>query len=386
MNSSSLRGLILAGGAATRMGSPKALLVVDGSPAVLRVAGAYRAVGIEPLVVLGHEADRIAPRLEESGVPYVVNERHAEGMYSSVRCGVRALTAGTRAFFVHPVDCVLVRPETLALLARSPGAGRALVSPLFERGRGHPPLLPAALRGPVLTGAPAGGLGELLAACELAADDVSVDDPHVLDDMDDPADFGKVQECAPRERLPGRRECLDLLARHRAPAAAVAHAQAVTAVAGWLGEALRAAGVCLDLELLEAAARTHDLARGTSGHAHAGAALLDGEGYPRVASVVRRHMDLAGAVPVEPGESEVLFLADKLTIGAEIVGLERKEERAAGLFAGDAAALAGARRRLADARGVAGRIEDLTGRPVAAILAGRPGAGGDGTGTGPGGS
>ena len=82
---------------------------------------------------------------------------------------------------------------------------------------------------------------------------------------------------------------------------------------------------------------------------------------------------LAVPLTVTAGEVEVLFLADKLTIGADVVSLSRKQERAEELFVADADALAGARRRLADARALAGRIEQLVGRPLTAVVAGDPG-------------
>ena len=372
MNATAARAVVLAGGDSTRMGSPKALLHVDGVPAVLRVAGAHRAVGVEPLVVLGHDAGRVAGPLQDQAVPFVINERHAEGMFSSVQCGARELPAETRAFFVHPVDCVLVRSETIALLARSAAAGREVVYPEFEGRRGHPPLLPTTLCEAILAGAPAGGLRELLAGAGRSGHDVPVDDPHVLEDMDDAVALAQLREEALRERLPGPQECRALLARHGTPAPVVAHAEAVAAVAGRLGGALRAAGVCLDLRLLETAALLHDLVRGAAGHAAAAASALDADGYPRVAAVVRLHMDLPAGASAEPGEAEILYLADKLTVGAEVVSLERKQERAEELFAGDAAALPAARRRMDDARAVARRIEELTGRPLTAVAAGSP--------------
>src|SRR5450756_677171 len=112
----------------------KPLLPLDGVPAVLRVAGAYRDVGLEAVVVLGFGAERVAPLLDAHGVRYVVNHDYEDGMYSSIRCGVRALPRDVRAFFVHPVDCALVRSETLGLLARSveePEAGVAYACLLY---------------------------------------------------------------------------------------------------------------------------------------------------------------------------------------------------------------------------------------------------------------
>jgi hypothetical protein len=151
----------------------------------------------------------------------------------------------------------------------------------------------------------------------------------------------------------------------------VAHCEAVAAGARRLGAALRTSGVHLDLKLLEAAALLHDVARATASHADGGAALLDGEGYPRVAAVVRYHMRLPGPPAELPGEREVLYLADKLTVGSRAVDLAGRRERAEASFAGDPEALIAARERLEAARVIAARLETLVGRPLSAILADR---------------
>jgi probable phosphoglycerate mutase len=137
-----------------------------------------------------------------------------------------------------------------------------------------------------------------------------------------------------------------------------------------LGAALRDLGVCIDETLLEAAALLHDVVRATPAHAAAGAAGLDDEGYPRVAAVVRHHMQLPGPPPELPGEREVLYLADKLTVGSRAVDLEAKRDRAEALFAGDPEALKAALERLEAARVIAAGIESLAGRPLSAILFG----------------
>jgi CTP:molybdopterin cytidylyltransferase MocA len=369
VNAAALRAVILAAGLSSRMRELKPLLPLDGVPAVLTVASAYRDVGLEAVVVLGFGAERVAPLLEEHGLRYVVNHDFEDGMYSSVRCGVRALPRDVGAFFVHPVDCALVRSETLGLLARcaeDPETG--VVYPVHAAERGHPPLVPAALREAILAEEPKGGLEELLTRGEAGACEVRVDDPNVLLDMDDAAAFERLAELAARERVPAPVACRELLARLGTPAPVVAHSAAVADVAHRLGAALRTSGVCLDLKLLEASALLHDLVRGAPAHAAAGTAVLDAEGYPRVAAVVRYHMQLPGPPPDLPGEREVLYLADKLTVGSRIVDLDGKRERAAARFARAPEALDAARARLEAARVIAARIESLPGRPLSSVL------------------
>lgn len=347
----------------------KSLLPLDGVPVVLKVAGAYRDVGLEALVVLGFGAERVAPLLDAHAVRYVVNHAYEDGMYSSIRCGVRALRGDVRAFFVHPVDCALVRSETLGLLARNATETPAgVIYPVHNAERGHPPLVPAALRAAILAGEPAGGLEGLLARGEVGACDVQVDDPSVLLDMDDAAAYERLAVLAARERIPGPCTCRELLARFETPAPVVAHSKAVADVAQRIGAALRTSGVCLDLKLLEASALLHDIARAAPAHADAGAAVLDAEGYPRVAAVARFHMRLPGPPPDLPGEREVLYLADKLTVGSRTSDLDDKCERAEALFAGDPEALGAVRDRLEAARAIGARIEALVGRPLSSVL------------------
>jgi len=348
----------------------KPLLLLDGVPAVLRVAGSYRDVGLETVVVLGFGAERVAPLLDAHGVRSVVNHDFADGMYSSVRCGVRALPPDVRAFFVHPVDCALVRSETLGLLARSARENETdVVYPVHDAERGHPPLVPPALRKAILAEEPNGGLSEVLTRREARARDVQVDDPNVLLDMDDAAAYERLAALAARERVPAPAACLELLARLGTPAPVVAHSVAVAGVAHRLGAALRASGLCLDLKLLEASALLHDIARATLAHTEAGVAVIDAEGYPRVSAVVRYHMQLPGSPPAVPGEREVLYLADKLTIGNRTVDLDGKRERAEALFANDPEALDAAHDRLETARVIGARIEALVERPLSSVLA-----------------
>jgi molybdenum cofactor cytidylyltransferase len=371
VNAAAPSALVLAAGLSSRMRELKPLLPLDGVPAVLRVAGAYRAVGLEPVVVVGFGAELVAPVLERHGVSYVVNRDFEDGMYSSVRCGVRALPPDARAFFVHPVDCALVRSETLGLLARSAGTlTTGVMYPVHEAERGHPPLVAAALRAAILAEEPDGGLNELLKREEARARDVPVDDPNVLLDMDDAAAYERLALLALHERVPAADACRELLARLETPAPVIAHVVTVARLARRLGAALRASGVPLDLNLLEAAALLHDVARTAPAHAEAGAAVLDVEGYPRVAAVTRFHMMLPGPPPDVPGEREVLYLADKLTVGSRTADLDGKRARAEARFAGDPTALGAARARLEAARLIGARIESLTGLPLSVILDG----------------
>jgi HD superfamily phosphodiesterase len=199
---------------------------------------------------------------------------------------------------------------------------------------------------------------------------VAVDDPGVALDMDEPPDYGLCCEAARRERLPRPEDRRRLMEQSGLSADAWEHADAVARVAAALGRALQAAGACLDLELLEAAALLHDVARDHPGHAAAGAAVLRGQGYPRIAALVALHMDVIESTPALPGEAELLYLADKLVLGDRLVSLEQRRARSLARFGGDDAARAAAVRRIEAALRIAARIERSTGRSLGELIEG----------------
>src|SRR5262245_9876440 len=98
------------------MGGPKALLPIGGQTFLARLASRFERPGIDRVIaVVGHEADRV---MREAGadapVVFAVNERHREGMLTSIWRGLdEAEAAGADAVLLHPVDHPLVEPDTI---------------------------------------------------------------------------------------------------------------------------------------------------------------------------------------------------------------------------------------------------------------------------------
>jgi molybdenum cofactor cytidylyltransferase len=191
---SDLAAVIPAAGFSRRMGVFKPLLPFGPATVIERVIATVRESGVETIrVVVGWGADRLIPVLEGCSVSWVRTERFGEGMYASVRAGVRILPSDAVAFFVLPGDMPLVRPATLIhLVSEWDARPGGILYPRYASARGHPPLIGRAYISAILAETPLGGLRELLRRHDANAREVEVADPGVLIDLDTPADYQRL--------------------------------------------------------------------------------------------------------------------------------------------------------------------------------------------------
>ncbi len=375
MNPESAAAIVLSAGFSERMGVFKPLMMLGRMTVLERVIRLFQATGVSRIqVVVGHRAAELTPLIDRWGARSVMNARYAEGMFSSVAAGVSSLDAATAAFFVLPVDIPLVRPATLRDLLRVfPSGSAAICHPTFGGRRGHPPLIGGHHIRSLLQWRGEGGLGALLARWEPHAVDVAVVDEFIHQDMDRPEDYRRLADRLASREVFSPAECAALLnERLNVPPAVAVHGRAVAEAALRIGEALNQAGYSLNLQLIEAAALVHDMARGAPDHARCGGKLLRDLDIPLMAEIVEAHMDLAVLEGQPIGEAEVVFLADKLVQEDRWVGLADRFRRRLDVFSANSPAHDSARRRLAAARKTADRIEAVIGRSLEGLRDGSP--------------
>jgi molybdenum cofactor cytidylyltransferase len=139
-----IAGLILAAGASSRMGSPKALLEYRGESFLGRLTRVLGEVAKPVVVVLGYHAEMIRPQVGR-GAWIVVNPAPERGQLSSLQTGLAAIPAEAEGFLFMPVDCPAVAEDTVRRVAEAFGKrkeGTMLVIPRVHVGgevkRGHP--------------------------------------------------------------------------------------------------------------------------------------------------------------------------------------------------------------------------------------------------------
>ncbi len=133
MNKSNMGGVVLAAGASSRMGRPKALLNTPrGIPLAIHQANLLQSAGCARVViVVGTE--NIADELADERV--VVHPTWAQGRASSLQAGLRNVVPCTGGVIVLPVDTVGMSVNVLHQLA-APSAAAA-VRPVHDNQPGQ---------------------------------------------------------------------------------------------------------------------------------------------------------------------------------------------------------------------------------------------------------
>lgn len=134
--------LVLAAGSSRRLGRPKQLEPWGSSNLLGQVVERTRAFPVDEVwVVLGYEADRVMEQVDLAGVGVIENSEWEEGIASSLRAGLDALTRLSRCERVVIVlgDQPGVDPAVVEqLLASHQQAGLPVSVPKYRYSWGNP--------------------------------------------------------------------------------------------------------------------------------------------------------------------------------------------------------------------------------------------------------
>ncbi|MGH9395819.1 MAG: nucleotidyltransferase family protein [Terriglobia bacterium] len=187
-----IAGLMLAAGESRRMGEDKALLEYHHQPFLEVILENLRQAGISRrVVVLGHHAAVIQNAVSFGDARVVINQDYRLGQTSSLQTGLRALDApdvdGVLLCLVdHPAAGLEAMRQILEAFLRT---SAPVVVPVYQGRRGHPVLLGRALFAELLALDSQQGANTVVRRYREATECVTVNDPGVALDIDEPGDY-----------------------------------------------------------------------------------------------------------------------------------------------------------------------------------------------------
>jgi molybdenum cofactor cytidylyltransferase len=189
--------IILAAGSSSRMGQPKQLLRCAGESLLSRAIRVALETPYRPvIVVLGSQAETLQEELAATEARLVVNQEWAEGMSSSIRCGLRALETAVRGATEAAILMLCDQPFVTSGIIRRLVETYLAQRPLFVaseyqtkdgKTQGVPALFSSSLFAELMELRGAAGARRIIARHEAAGSIIAV--PEAAFDVDTPDDY-----------------------------------------------------------------------------------------------------------------------------------------------------------------------------------------------------
>ncbi|MCL4692708.1 MAG: nucleotidyltransferase family protein [Candidatus Hydrogenedentes bacterium] len=186
-----IAAIVLAAGESRRMGRQKLVLPYGDKTVIEHIVSQVLASEIaQTIVVTGHDVQAVEAALLGKPVTFVENRRYKDGMLTSIRAGLQAVTPAAEGFMVVLGDQPSIDAPTITqLVAGFRAVEKGIVVPLYDNDTGHPIIISIAYRDDVMTKFDDTGLRGLIYGHPEYVHRLPVRAPGVLRDMDTPEDY-----------------------------------------------------------------------------------------------------------------------------------------------------------------------------------------------------
>lgn len=185
--------MILAAGESKRMGKPKLLLPFGEKTMIEAVIGnVVQSKAENILVVLGSDREKVEEKIQGLPVEVVFNPNFREGMLSSAQIGFQKLPEDTQAVLVFLGDQPAISHTVIdTVIDAYNRTKKGIVLPVYEGNRGHPVLIDMKYKGEIKKLSADVGLRGVVYSHPGDIEEVGVETPSVLQDIDDAEDYDR---------------------------------------------------------------------------------------------------------------------------------------------------------------------------------------------------
>jgi molybdenum cofactor cytidylyltransferase len=356
-------GLVVAAGMSSRMRAFKPLLSLGNKTIIEHVVDNLIEGGIQEIVVVtGNKADEVERQLRNKRVHFVRNENYAKTtMFDSIKLGLQYIQNRCDKFFFLPGDIPLFRGYSIRAMEQEMESMKCqIVQPTYRGKHGHPVLFSAECIKHILHHDGTNGLKGAIENFLGIKVDLPLPDQGILMDADTQEDYRELNNYFLNIEKPTLEHCMEILKYFNTDERTQEHCISVAELAKEFAVKLLSSGYKLDVQIVEAGAILHDVARREKNHAVCGAKWVMDLGYPKIAEIIRAHMDLPQDAVATLDERSIVYLADKFYAGSQRVTLEERFERAFSRFGENKEAIRAVNIRLDNARKVLQKIEEKT--------------------------
>lgn len=186
-----ISAVLIAAGEGIRMGRPKPLLPWHGVPLVEYQTASLLDAGVaEVIVVLGHQHETVAPLVKGGYVRYVINDLYRQGKTTSIKAGLREISADAEGILLLAVDQPRPPGITSTVIDSHVAANAIITSPRYQGHGGHPLVFSRRLMDELGAITEEGqGIREVLEAHRDEVNEVEFEDPIVRLDLNSLEDY-----------------------------------------------------------------------------------------------------------------------------------------------------------------------------------------------------